>query len=100
MTCTTLKNKNCTDEAILTNKDGYTVFKYGDYNIRFRSPYSLECYVSVKEWDNGYLVVMAKYRHNTHPEEEYIDLIPILEGLYIDKDKFLSPIKKVRIAYV
>ena len=33
-------------------------------------------------------------------EEEYIDLVPILENLYFDADKFLAPIEKVRIEYV
>jgi hypothetical protein len=42
---------------------------------------------------------MAKYSHNKEPEEEYIDIKPILEGLYIDPVSFLKPIKKVRIAY-
>lgn len=49
----------------------------------------------MKEWDNGYLVVMAKYEHND--KEEYIDLIPILNDLYFDIDEFLRPIKKVRV---
>ena len=48
---------------------------------------------------NGYLVVLAKYSHNAEPEEEYIDLKPILEGLYIDPASFLKPIKNVRVAY-
>ena len=86
-------------EAILSSCDGYIVFRYGDYVIRFIAPYSLEKYTSIKEWDASYIVVMAKYKHNDEPEEEYIDLIPILENLYIDKDKFLKPIKKVRISY-
>lgn len=42
---------------------------------------------------------MAKYRHNEKPEEEYIDLIPILENLYFDANDFLKPIEKVRISY-
>lgn len=50
-------------------------------------------------WEDGYLVVKAKYRHNAEPEEEYIDLKPILDGLYIDYDSFLKPIKSVRITY-
>lgn len=53
----------------------------------------------MKEWDHGYLVVMAKYSHNQNDEEEYIDLIPILENLYYDAQEFLAPIKKVRIQY-
>lgn len=48
------------DEAYLSNTGNYTVFKYGNYMIRFLTPYSLERYTKVKEWDNGYLVVMVK----------------------------------------
>ena len=40
---------------------------------------------------------MAKYKHNANPEEEYIDLIPILEDLYIESNQFLKPIKEVKI---
>lgn len=87
------------NEAILTNDQRYTIFKYGKHTIRFKSPYSLEKYVSVKEWDNGYLVVMAKYSHDENEEEEYIDLIPILQALYFDVDNFLKPIENVRISY-
>lgn len=90
-------NKN--HEATLSNAEGFTTFSFGDYHIRFRAPYSLERYVDVVKWDNGYLVVLAKYAHNAEPEEEYIDLKPILEGLYIDSVSFLKPIKNVRIVY-
>ena len=38
-------------EATLSSCDGYTIFRYGDYIIRFVAPYSLEKYISVKEWD-------------------------------------------------
>ena len=87
------------NQAILSNRDGFTIFQFGKYTIRFRAPYSLEQYTSVKEWDNGYIVAMAKYTHNQHPEEEYIDLIPILQNLYFDAAAFLSPIKGVKISY-
>ena len=83
--------------AFLSNKDGFTVFKYGNYVIRFKAPYSLEKYMEVKQWDDGYLVVMAKYHHNQEMEEEYIDLVPILEKLYIIPEILLKPIKEVRI---
>ena len=78
--------------ATLSNEKNYTVFQFGNHVIRFIAPYSLE------EWDNGYLVVMAKYKHNEKPEEEYIDLVPILQNLYFDVDKFLNPIKSVEVA--
>ena len=83
------------DIATLGNEGGFSVFSYGNRVIRFKAPYSLERYTSVKEWDNGYLVVMAKYSHNPQPEEEYIDLIPILKNLYMEPQDFLRNIKGV-----
>ena len=94
-----MKRSDTTQEAILSSAGGFTAFSYGGYNIRFKAPYSLERYTDVLKWNNGYLVVLAKYSHNDEPEEEYIDLKPILAGLYIDSDAFLKPIKTVRIAY-
>ena len=73
--------------AWLSNETGYTVFRFDDKVIRFRAPYSLERYTAVKEWDHGYLVVMAN-----------IDLAPILQNLYFDADAVLSQIKGVQIA--
>jgi hypothetical protein len=83
-------------QAIQSNKHEMTSFKYGDYNIRFRSPNILKKYTEVKKWDNGYLVVMADYE-GMGPTEEYIDLIPILQNLYITPDTFLKNIKTVKI---
>ena len=72
-------------------------FRVGDKVIRFRAPYSLEHYTEVKEWNHGYIVAMAKYKQNDRPEEEYIDLIPVLKNLYFDPDTFLAPIKEVSV---
>ena len=83
--------------ATLSNERNYTIFSYGGHVIRFVAPYSLEYYTEVKEWNKGYLVVMAKYKHNQEPEEEYIDLVPILQNLYFDVDEFLKPIKGVEV---
>ena len=84
--------------ATLSNEKNYTVFHFENHVIHFAASYSLERYIAVKKWDNGYLVVMAKYKHNEKPEEEYIDLVPILKELYFDVDKFLNPIKGVEMA--
>lgn len=92
-----MKGCDIMDYAILSNKDNYTIFQYGNYVIRFKAPYSLERYTAIKEWNHGYLVVMAKYSHNDESEEEYIDLIPILEKLYISPEIFLKPIKEVKL---
>ena len=86
---------NC---AILKSDSQYTIFIFNDQVIRFATSSKLERYTEVKEWDKGYLVVMAKYK-NLNEMEEYIDLIPILQNLYYDVDEFLAPIKEVRIDY-
>lgn len=83
--------------ATLSNDKSFTVFEHDGLTIRFKSPYSLEKYTAIKNWDNGYLVVMAKYSHNNKSEEEYIDLLPILEDLYIEPEPFLKSVKEVRI---
>ena len=83
--------------AFLSNDDNFTSFEHAGHNIRFKTSSKLKYYTEVKEWDYGYLVVMAQYEGNNVPEEEYIDLIPILENLYFDVDEFLKPIKEVRI---
>lgn len=87
------------DYAVLSNDEEFTIFHYRNSIIRFKAPYSLEYYSEVKQWDNGYLVVMAKYKHKDEKEEEYIDLVPILQKLYISPEKFLEPIKNVIIKY-
>ena len=85
-----------TNEAILSNKEDMTSFKFGDYNIRFRTPSRLKRYTDVKEWDNGYIVVMADY-DGIGITEDYIDLVPILKNLYINPSVFLKPIQTVKI---
>ncbi|MDD6891993.1 MAG: hypothetical protein PUD47_07925 [Bacteroidales bacterium] len=82
--------------AKLSHCGELTSFRYGNYNIRFRTSPRLQAYTDVKEWDNGYLVVTARYEQ-LGEVEEYIDLLPILENLFIDPPTFLEPIKKVRI---
>ncbi len=87
------------DKAYLSNDGQYTIFSFGNNRLKFIAPYSLERYDSVVQWDNGYLVVMAKYAHNKELEEEYIDLIPILKSLYIQPEEFLKSIKSVEVQY-
>lgn len=85
--------------AVLSSKEGYTIFRFGTHIIRFKPPYSLERYSKINQWDRGYLVVMAKYSHKKDDEEEYIDLVPILDDLYFDTEKVLDSIIDVRIEY-
>ena len=84
------------NEATLSNKGDMTSFTFGNYNIRFRTSSRLKRYTEVKEWDNGYIVVMADY-DGIGIIEEYIDLIPILKNLYINPSIFLKPIQSVKI---
>lgn len=84
--------------AILKSKGKYTIFQYNDDSIQFVTSSRLERYTSILEWDHGYLVVMAKYK-NIGEVEEYIDLRSILDKMCYDTDKFLEPIKMVKIDY-
>ena len=93
-----MNNANFSSEALLSNNGDMTSFRYGNSNIRFRTPKCLKRYTEVKEWDNGYIVVMADYE-GLGETEEYIDLLPILKNLYINTATFLKPIKSVKIDY-
>ena len=85
--------------AILSSFDRYSTFSFGGKTLTFRTCDGLEKYTKVLLWDNGYLEVMAKYRQREQEIEEFIDLEPVLDGLYMDKAAFLEPIKEVEIRY-
>ena len=85
--------------AYLSNIGRYTVFRFRESRLKFIGPYSLERYDKVKEWDNGYMVVLAKYTHNDYLIDEFIDLEPVLDHLLINKDEFLRPIHNVEVSY-
>ena len=85
-----------TAEAVLSNQHNLTSFRCRNCNIRFRTPSILKRYTEIKEWNNGYIVVMADYE-GIGITEEYIDLMPILRNLYIAPEKFLSNIQTVKI---
>ncbi len=92
------KMQGKSSEALLSNKGDMTSFSFGNSNIRFRTPKRLKKYVEIKEWDNGYIVVMADYE-GMGITEEYIDLQPILKNLYINPETFLKPIHSVKLNY-
>ena len=83
--------------AILSSEGKYTSFSYGGNTIRFLTSPRLLRYEKVLKWDNGYLEVIANY--NGKEEEEYIDLVPILENLLMDAPAFLKPIERVEVSY-
>jgi len=87
-------------EAFLSSFDRYTTFSFGETTLTFRTCDHLERYTKVILWDHGYIEVMAKYLHKSEEIEEYIDLEPVLDSLFMDKESFLEPIKKVSIRYV
>lgn len=85
--------------ATLSSSGDFSIFKFGKHTIRFRTSPRLVRYTSVKEWDKGYLVVDAQYSNMPQVEEEYIDLVPILNNLYFDAESELASIEKVSIQY-
>lgn len=90
---------NKEDYAVLDNIGEYTTFSFRGRTITFLTSKDLDRYTKVKSWDHGYLVVSAKYK-SKQEEEEYIDLLPILQNLYMDPAGFLNPIKGVEICHV
>ena len=82
--------------AYLSNRGEYTTFSYGEKTLTFLTSKDLDCYIEIKEWDKGYLVVTARYKSRAE-EEDYIDLVPILENLYMNVEEFLRPIKRVEV---
>ena len=89
--------KNTT--AYISNDGDVISFSFGEKIIRFRGPYSLVRFDKVKVWDNGYIVLDAYYNHSDKPIEEYIDLIPIIEDLYISPTEFLGGIESLEVRY-
>jgi len=85
--------------ATLSSHDNYTTFSFRGKTLTFRTCKGLERYTRILLWDHGYIEVMAKYKHQSEEIEEYIDLEPVLNGLYMDKESFLEPIKGVEIRY-
>lgn len=86
------------DVAFLSHCGGFSSFSYGDDVIKFATPKCLQHYLRVKKWDAGYIEVDADY--GSGGEEDYIDLVPILDNLYYDTESFLAPIKRVEVRYV
>ncbi len=86
--------------AYLSSAGEYTYFTFRGKKISFLTGMELDHYTAVKEWDHGYLVVMCINKSDPDREEEdYIDLIPILENLYMDPNRFLEPIEEVVVKY-
>ena len=83
--------------AILSKNDQYTKFQYNNRTISFLHGKDLIKYLSIKEWDQGYLVVncLGKIKG---VYEDYIDLNYILENLYMDPKAYLQGVKGVLIA--
>ncbi len=92
------KRQTPSSVAILSSNGDMTSFCFRNNNIRFRTPKRLKRYTEIKEWDNGYIVVMADYE-GIGITEEYIDLQPILKNLYINPATFLKPIQSVKLSY-
>ena len=84
--------------AFLSSNEEMSCFSYGGRNIRFRTSPRLTRYNKVLSWEKGFIEVLAQYGEKV--EEEYIDLVSILENLYIDPKSYLLPIRKVEVSNV
>lgn len=84
--------------GVLSSQGQYTKFACNDLVITFMHGKDLIKYLSVKEWDKGYLVVecLGKVKGEY---EDYIDLAYIMENLYMDPEESLRGVKAVVIDY-
>lgn len=89
---------NASDTARLSNEGRMIFFSFGGKRIRFLGSKCLRRFTDVRKWHDGYIEVMAD--NGGRIEEEYIDLVPILENLYIDPASYIRPIRKVELDYV
>lgn len=90
---------NTLNTAFLSNNGEYTFFKFRYRVITFFTGKRLEKYTKILEWNNGYIVILCKNKNEDKLEEDYIDLLPILDNLYIEPEEFLAPIKEVEVRY-
>ena len=83
--------------AFLSNEGRMVSFSFGGRCVRFLGAKCLRRFVEVRKWNAGYIEVMAD--NGGRIEEDYIDLVPILENLCIDPSRYVKPIKKVELNY-
>lgn len=89
------------DTAYLSCEGKYTSFRIGTYTLKFRTSDRLVRYVSVKEWDPEYGYIVVDVQHESMGVvEDYIDLLPMMDNLFLDPKKMLMPIKRVEVEYV
>ena len=86
------------DTAFLSNEGRMVFFSFGGKRIRFMGAKCLRRFTDVRKWHAGYIEVMAD--NGGRIEEDSIDLVPILENLYIDPSEYVAPIRKVALDYV
>lgn len=84
------------DVAYLSNEGKYSFFRCGKYTFKFRTSERLVKYVAVKEWDDGYIVVDCLHE-KLGVIEDYIDLAPMMDNLFLNADEIFTPIRKVEI---
>lgn len=86
--------------AYLSNEGRFTTFAFGKYVFKFRTSERLVKYLRVKEWDAPYGYIVVDCLHDKlGVVEDYIDLLPMLDNLYVDAGKFLGPIERVEVRY-
>lgn len=84
--------------AYLRNDGRMVFFSFGGKTIRFLGAKCLRRFVGIRKWHAGYIEVMSD--NGGRVEEDSIDLVPILENLYMDPVQYLKPIRKVELRYV
>lgn len=82
--------------AYLYNDGDYTFFKVGREVVKFRTSPYLENYTEIKEYDDGYMGLMAQLSTLAAPDEDYMDIKGVFEELELDTS-ILSQVSEVII---
>lgn len=82
--------------AYLYNDGDYTFFKVGREIVKFRTSPYLENYTEIKEYDDGYMVLMAQLSTLAAPVEDYMSIKGVYNELELDTS-ILSQIDEVII---
>jgi|GEM_PF-572775 len=82
--------------AYLYNEGDYTFFKVGREIVKFRTSPYLENYTEIKEYDDGYMVLMAQLSTLPVPDEDYFDIKGVFNELELDTS-VLSQVSEVII---
>ena len=84
--------------AKLSSKNGYTILKLNNINLRFIASPVLIRYIEVLKWKDGMLTVLTEYSTECEPVPEYLDIADAFRMLMFD-DAIWKQITDIEVDY-